>query len=63
LEGSFTEAEKNGRHGLQYYRFYYTLTWGNGMLFNPMDLFNPFAPTDFVHKSPDSVFAWVTWYF
>lgn len=19
--------------------------------------------TDFVHKSPDSVFAWVTWYF
>jgi hypothetical protein len=22
------------------------LTWGNGMLFNPMDLFNPFAPTD-----------------
>ena len=21
-------------------------TWGNGMLFNPMDLFNPFAPTD-----------------
>lgn len=22
------------------------LTWGNGMLFNPMDLFNPFSPTD-----------------
>ena len=22
------------------------LTWGNGLLFNPMDLFNPFAPTD-----------------
>ncbi len=21
-------------------------TWGNGMLFNPMDLFNPFSPTD-----------------
>ncbi|MEJ2156549.1 MAG: hypothetical protein P8X96_14510 [Desulfobacteraceae bacterium] len=21
------------------------LTWGNGLLFNPMDLFNPFAPT------------------
>lgn len=21
------------------------LTWGNGMLFNPMDIFNPFAPT------------------
>jgi len=24
------------------------LTWGNGLLFNPMDLFNPFAPTDFI---------------
>lgn len=24
------------------------LTWGNGMLFHPMDLFNPFAPTDIV---------------
>lgn len=22
------------------------LTWGHGLLFNPMDLFNPFAPTD-----------------
>jgi len=22
------------------------ITWGNGMIFNPMDLFNPFAPTD-----------------
>ena len=22
------------------------LTWGNGLLFNPIDLFNPFAPTD-----------------
>ncbi len=22
------------------------LTWGNGMLFNPLDLFNPFAPDD-----------------
>ena len=22
------------------------VTWGNGMLFNPMDMFNPFAPTD-----------------
>ncbi len=22
------------------------VTWGNGFLFNPMDLFNPFAPTD-----------------
>lgn len=24
------------------------VTWGNGMVFNPMDLFNPFAPTDVV---------------
>lgn len=24
------------------------LTWGNGMIFNPLDLFNPFAPTDVV---------------
>ena len=24
------------------------LTWGNGLIFNPMDLFNPFAPTDVV---------------
>ena len=22
------------------------ITWGNGLVFNPMDLFNPFAPTD-----------------
>jgi len=22
------------------------ITWGHGLLFNPMDLFNPFAPTD-----------------
>jgi|GEM_PF-189190 len=22
------------------------LTWGNGLLFNPMDLFNPFSPSD-----------------
>ena len=22
------------------------VTWGNGMIFNPMDLFNPFSPTD-----------------
>lgn len=22
------------------------LTWGNGLMFNPMDLFNPFSPTD-----------------
>ena len=21
------------------------VTWGNGLVFNPMDLFNPFAPT------------------
>lgn len=24
------------------------LTWGNGLIFNPMDLFNPFPPTDFI---------------
>lgn len=24
-------------------------TWGNGMIFNPMDLFNPFSPTD-IHR-------------
>jgi hypothetical protein len=24
------------------------LTWGHGFLFNPLDLFNPFSPTDFV---------------
>lgn len=23
------------------------LTWGNGLVFNPLDLFNPFAPADF----------------
>ena len=22
------------------------VTWGNGMIFNPMDLFNPFSPSD-----------------
>ncbi len=22
------------------------VTWGNGLIFNPMDMFNPFAPTD-----------------
>lgn len=24
------------------------ITWGNGMIFNPMDLFNPFSPADIV---------------
>ena len=24
------------------------LTWGNGLTFNPMDLFNPFAPSDII---------------
>ena len=24
------------------------VTWGNGLLFNPMDLFNPFEPTDVI---------------
>lgn len=33
------------------------LTWGNGLLFNPMDLFNPFAPTDVLrdYKSGDDM--------
>jgi hypothetical protein len=33
------------------------LTWGNGLLFNPMDLFNPFAPTDFIrdYKTGDDM--------
>ena len=22
------------------------VTWGNGLIFNPMDLFNPFSPVD-----------------
>jgi hypothetical protein len=22
------------------------ITWGNGLIFNPMDLFNPFPPAD-----------------
>jgi hypothetical protein len=36
------------------------LTWGNGMLFNPMDLFNPFSPTDISrdYKVGDDM-AWV----
>ncbi len=25
-----------------------SVTWGNGLIFNPMDLFNPFAPTDII---------------
>ena len=24
------------------------LTWGNGLIFNPLDLFNPFAPSDII---------------
>ena len=24
------------------------VTWGNGLMFNPMDLFNPFAPSNTV---------------
>jgi len=33
------------------------LTWGNGMIFNPLDLFNPFAPTDVVrdYKTGDDM--------
>lgn len=34
------------------------LTWGNGLLFNPMDLFNPFAPTTIArdYKVGDDMF-------
>ncbi len=33
------------------------LTWGNGLIFNPMDLFNPFAPTTVVrdYKAGDDM--------
>lgn len=33
------------------------LTWGNGMIFHPMDLFNPFSPTDIVkdYKAGDDM--------
>jgi hypothetical protein len=33
------------------------LTWGNGLVFNPMDLFNPFAPTTVLrdHKAGDDM--------
>ena len=36
------------------------VTWGNGMIFNPMDLFNPFAPTDILREykvGDDMVFS------
>ena len=39
------------------------LTWGNGMLFNPMDLFNPFSPTDFTRDykvGDDMVFTQIS---
>jgi hypothetical protein len=36
------------------------LTWGNGMLFNPLDLFNPFSPADFArdYKIADDLVSW-----
>jgi len=37
-----TEKDQSIRIGRQ------ALTWGNGLLFNPLDLFNPFAPTDVI---------------
>jgi len=39
------------------------LTWGNGLLFNPMDLFNPFSPTDInrEYKVGDDM-AMLQWY-
>ena len=39
LNLTFTPSWGTVRMGRQ------ALTWGNGLLFNPMDLFNPFAPT------------------
>lgn len=35
------------------------ITWGNGLSFNPMDLFNPFAPTDIEreYKTGDDMIA------
>jgi hypothetical protein len=34
-------------------------TWGNGMIFNPMDLFNPFSPTDILrdYKTGDDMIS------
>lgn len=37
---SYTQPWGDCRIGRQ------AVTWGNGMIFNPMDVFNPFAPTD-----------------
>ena len=39
------------------------LTWGNGLLFQPMDLFNPFSPTDFErdYKTGDDMVTLQTW--
>ena len=42
LNLSFTPSWGGLRIGRQ------ALTWGNGFLFNPMDLFNPFSPTNFL---------------
>ncbi len=35
------------------------VTWGNGLVFNPMDLFNPFSPTDVVrdYKTGDDLLS------
>lgn len=49
-----TERDLSVRIGRQ------ALTWGNGLLFNPLDLFNPFAPTDVIRDykvGDDMVFA------
>lgn len=39
------------------------LTWGNGFLFQPMDLFNPFSPMDVErdYKTGDDMIAFQTW--
>ncbi|OEU45668.1 MAG: hypothetical protein BBJ60_08335 [Desulfobacterales bacterium S7086C20] len=40
LSLTFTQEQYVARIGRQ------AVTWGNGLLFNPMDLFNPFSPTE-----------------
>ncbi len=40
------------------------LTWGNGLVFNPMDLLNPFAPSDVIrdYKSGDDMLVLQGWW-
>ena len=40
------------------------VTWGNGLVFNPMDLFNPFAPTDIERDyktGGDMIYTQIPW--